>query len=319
MPQYEVTTLGETMLRLSVPAGERLETATSFAVHPGGAETNVAALLARLDRHTAWCGALPATALGRRVAGELRRAGVDDSGIAWCTTGRIGTYYVEFSQPPRPTQVIYDRADSCAAQLGSDEVRWDTLLATRLLHLTGITPALSPGCRILTAAIVERARMAGVAVSFDVNFREKLWSAAEAAATLLPLFSGVELLFCSQADAQRVFGCSGTPAAILEQVKQLSGAHNVVMSIGDGGVLAATCKGMLDVGGVPVGIVDRLGAGDALAAGVIDGWLDGDLAEGLRRGAVLAALALSQHGDMVVTTRAELASLLIGRDASISR
>ena len=113
---YDITTIGETMLRLSVPAGERLETAPRFDVHPGGAESNVAALLARLGRRTAWCGALPDSALGRRVAGELRRAGVDVDHIAWRATGRIGTYYVEFSQSPRPIQVIYVRADSCAAR-----------------------------------------------------------------------------------------------------------------------------------------------------------------------------------------------------------
>jgi 2-dehydro-3-deoxygluconokinase len=138
MNHYDLTTIGETMLRLSVPAGERIETAPRFDVHPGGAESNVAALLARLGRRTAWCGALPDSTLGRRVADELRRAGVDDTGIFWSATGRLGTYYVEFTQPPRPIQVIYDRADSCAAQLGPDDVAWESLLATRLLHLTGM-------------------------------------------------------------------------------------------------------------------------------------------------------------------------------------
>ena len=319
MNHYDVTTIGETMLRLSVPAGERLETAPRFDVHPGGAESNVAALLARLERRTAWCGALPDSALGRRVAGALRAAGVDVDHIAWRATGRIGTYYVEFSQPPRPIQVIYDRADSCAAQLGPDGVGWDALLATRLLHLTGITPALSPSCRALTAEAIARARAAHVPISFDVNYREKLWPPAEAAAALRPLIAGVDLLFCGQGDAQRVFGCTGAPQAVLGQLLELSGAHTVVMSIGDGGVLATAEGGVFAADAVPVSIVDRLGAGDALAAGVIDGWLDGDLAGGLRRGVVLAALALSQHGDMVVTTGSEMEALLAGQGETLKR
>ena len=319
MGRYDVTTLGETMLRLSVPAGERLETAPRFAVHPGGAESNVAALLARLGRRTAWCGALPDSPLGRRVAGELRQAGVDDTGIFWSATGRLGTYYVEFAQPPRPIQVIYDRADSCAARLAPRDVAWETLLATRLLHLTGITPALSPSCHALTVEAMARARAASVPISFDVNYREKLWPADEAAATLLPLIAGVDLLFCGQGDAQRVFGCTSAPQAVLGQLAELSGAHTVVMSIGDGGVLAAVNSAVLAADAVPVGIVDRLGAGDALAAGVIDGWLDGDLAAGLRRGVVLAALALSQHGDMVVTTRGEMESLVAGQGDALKR
>ncbi len=319
MNHYDLTTIGETMLRLSVPAGERLETAPRFDVHPGGAESNVAALLARLGRRTAWCGALPATALGRRIAGELRRAGVDDTGIFWSATGRLGTYYVEFAQPPRPIQVIYDRADSCAAQLGPDDVAWESLLATRLLHLTGITPALSPSCRALVVDAKARARAANVPISFDVNYRKKLWSTAEAADALRPLIAGIDLLFCGQGDAQRVFGCAGAPREVLGQLAELSGARTVVMSIGDGGVLATVTGAVLAAAAVPVGIVDRLGAGDALAAGVIDGWLDGDLAAGLRRGVVLAALALSQHGDMVVTTRGEMEALLAGQGDALKR
>ncbi len=316
---YDITTIGETMLRLSVPAGERLETAPRFDVHPGGAESNVVALLARLGRRTVWCGALPDSALGRRVAGELRRAGVDVDHIAWRATGRIGTYYVEFSQSPRPIQVIYDRADSCAAQLGPDDVAWDALLDTGLLHLTGITPALSPSCRALTVEAMERARAAHVSISFDVNYREKLWPPDEAADALRPLIAGVDLLFCGQGDAQRIFGCTGAPQAVLGQLAELSGARTVVMSIGDGGVMAAVDGAVLTADAVPVGIVDRLGAGDALAAGVIDGWLDGDLAAGLRRGVVLAALALSQHGDMVVTTGSEMEALLAGQGETLKR
>ena len=313
MHRYDLTTIGETMLRLSVPAGERLETATHLALHPGGAESNVASLLARLGRRTVSTGALPDSALGRRVASALREAGVDVDHIVWRTGGRMGTYYVEFSQPPRPTQVIYDRAGSCAAQLGADDVPWAPLLATRLLHLTGITLALSPTCRALTAEAVARARAAQVPVSFDVNYREKLWSPAAAAAVLRPLIAGVDLLFCSQGDAQRLFGCGGAAETMVAQLAELSGARAVVMSVGDGGVLATAGGAQWAEPAAPVGVVDRLGAGDALAAGIIDGWLDGDLAAGLRRGVMLAALALSQHGDMVVTTRGELDALLAGQ------
>jgi 2-dehydro-3-deoxygluconokinase len=152
-----------------------------------------------------------------------------------------------------------------------------------------------------------------------VNYRKKLWSTAEAADALRPLIAGIDLLFCGQGDAQRVFGCAGAPREVLGQLAELSGARTVVMSIGDGGVLATVTGAVLAAAAVPVGIVDRLGAGDALAAGVIDGWLDGDLAAGLRRGVVLAALALSQHGDMVVTTRGEMEALLAGQGDALKR
>src|SRR3979409_1075315 len=109
MPEarFDVTTLGEMMLRLSVPSGERLETAERLEVYPAGAESNVVSLLARLGRRTRWAGALPDTPLGRGAAGALRLAGVDLGGVIWGATGRMGTYYVEFGAPPRGIQATY--------------------------------------------------------------------------------------------------------------------------------------------------------------------------------------------------------------------
>ena len=135
-PRYDVTTLGEMMLRLSVPSGERLEIAAQLNVHPAGAEANVATVLARLERRTLWSGALPENPLGRRAAAALRVAGVDTRGIRWTSQGRMGTYYVEFGEAPRGIQVTYDRAHSSATELTASQVDWDLLLDTRLLHLS---------------------------------------------------------------------------------------------------------------------------------------------------------------------------------------
>jgi 2-dehydro-3-deoxygluconokinase len=222
----------------------------------------------------------------------------------------MGTYYVEFAVPPRGIQVVYDRAHSSAARLGPGDVDWDALLDTRLLHLTGITPALSPSCRTLIEEAVRRARAAGVPLSFDINFRAKLWSAEEARAALEPLIQGAELLFCSQGDAQRVFRLVGEPAALAQVLLDATGARHVIMSSGEQGARLWDGQQWLQRPARPTVILDRLGAGDALAAGVIHGWLEGDLAAGLRYGITLAALALSQRGDAVVTTREELAALV---------
>ena len=220
----------------------------------------------------------------------------------------MGTYYVEFSGPPRPIQVIYDRADSSAARLRPEQVHWAQLLDTRLLHLTGITPALSPNCQAVVSEAMVRARTAGIPISFDVNYRQKLWQPEQAAAILLPLLEGIDLLFCAHGDAVRLFGCSTAPETALRDLAARTQAQDVVMSMGDAGVLAWD-GAQMDQAPPSRRVVDRLGAGDALAAGVIHGWLDGDLAAGLRYGVALAALALSQHGDMVVTTPGELLQL----------
>lgn len=308
-PRFDLTTLGEMMLRYSVPSGERLESMSHINVYPAGAESNVASLLARLGRRTRWVGALPQNPLGRLAASHLRMAGVDLDGVVW-GEGRMGTYYVEFGAPPRGIQVVYDRADSCAARLTSDQIDWDSLLDTRLLHLTGITPPLSPSCRDIATEAIHRANAANIPVSFDVNYRQRLWTEREAEATLTPLMQNVALLFCGQADAKRLFGCSGSIEEIAQGMLDHSHAQNVVVTFGDQGALLWDGSAWHHEPARETQIVDRLGAGDALAAGVIHGWLEGDLKLGLKYGVTLAALALSQLGDMVITTQPELLKLV---------
>lgn len=310
MPQFDVTTFGETMLRLSVPPGQRLEAAHQLDLRPGGAESNVVTLLAQLEMRTAWCGALPDSPLGRLVANHLRMAGANLEGAFWCENGRMGLYFVEFAVPPRATQVIYDRADSCAARMTPEQVHWRHLLDTRLLHLTGITPALSDECANLTEEAIHRARAAGVAVSFDVNYRARLWSAPDAAHTIGRLIDGVDLLFCSRVDAERLFAIDGPPEDAVRRLADRANAAITVMSIGAEGVVAWDGATLHRKPAMETVIIDRPGAGDALAAGVLFGWLQGDLNLGLRYGVALAALALSQLGDIVITNRKEVESLL---------
>ncbi len=312
MPRFDVTALGEMMLRFSVPAGERLEMAASMDVAPGGAEGNVVVALSRLGRRCGYVSAFPDHAAGRLIANALRGAGVDTSALLWRTSGRVGTYFIEFSAPPRPINVIYDRADSCASHLTATDPDWDYLLDTRLLHITGITPAVSPSCREMTVEAVRRARAAGVALSFDINYRSKLWTATEAAAALCPLIEGADILFCKRSDAALLFGCGGDAPEALRALAAQTGARQVIMTQGDQGVIGwSAAEGVVHhAPALPVVILDRIGAGDALAAGVLDGWLDGDLPQGLRRGTALAALCLSQRGDLLVTTRAEMDALL---------
>jgi 2-dehydro-3-deoxygluconokinase len=317
-PRYDVTSLGEMLLRLSVPSGERLETARHLDVYPAGAEANVISLLARLERKTYWAGALPQNSPGHLAANALRIAGVDSSGIIWNESGRMGTYYVEFGGPPRGIQVTYDRANSCMAQMKPDELDWDSLLNTRLLHLTGITPALSSSCHAMVERALEEARQRDLPVSFDINYRGKLWTKTDAQKTLTPMIQKVELLFCSARDATHLFNCNGTVQEIAQRMSEISHAKHVVITNSDEGALLWDGKEWLHEPARPTKIIDRLGAGDALAAGVIHGWLDGDLKAGLRYGVTLAALALSQFGDMVTTNKAELLTLSRG-SSSLTR
>lgn len=318
-PTFDITTIGETMLRLSVPTGERLEVANRLDLFPAGTEANAIVALSRLGRKTAWVGGLPDSSLGRIVANHLRMAGVNLDGVHWDPDGRIGTYFIEFATPPRPIQVIYDRADSVAANMQPDQVDWDQLMDSRLLHLTGITPAISEGGLAITKEAIERAKAAGVPISLDVNYRGKLWSPSQARDTLLPLIQEIDLLFCGQGDAALLFGCSGEPHEIVQDLAGQSNAATVVTSIGDQGVVAWDGQQLYRQEAFPVEVIDRIGAGDAMAAGIIHGWLDGDLTGGLRYGAALAALVLSQFGDMLVTTADELQAVLENASGGVNR
>ena len=318
--RFEVTTFGETMLRLAAPPGHRLDEATRLDIEVGGAESNVAAALAAIGRRCGWLGHLPASPLGRNALRRIRAAGVDVSGATLVEGGRLGLYFVEFGAAPRPTEVHYDRAASVASSLGVDGLRWELLLDSEVLHLTGITPALGERPRQLVRAALARAAERGLRTSFDVNYRSKLWSPEQAAATLLPLLPQLDLLICGRGDAETVFGLGGAPDEVLVALEARCAGGAVVLTLGDEGALARDSAGApVQVPSHPATVVDRVGAGDAFAAGVLDGWLDGDLLLGLRRGVALAALALSQWGDQLVTTRRELDELVAGLGTSLRR
>ena len=311
MPRFDLTTLGEGQLRLCVPAGTRLERADRFDVYVSGTEGNVASTLARLGRRTGWLSALPDSPLGRRVATELRTAGVDLAAVRWAE-GRLATYYVEYAVPPRSIQVWFDRRDSCFSRLTPEEVDWEYLLDTRLLHLTGITLAL-PGPQALVLEAVRRARDAGVPVSFDMNYRARLWSPEEARRVARPLVADVDALFCSLGDAITVLGMApGEPEQVLRAMGEITGARHLVMSMGGDGLLGwdRAADTVANVPAREVVILDRIGAGDAMVAGVLHGILAHDFARGLNYGAVCAALSLSSYGDQLILDGRELERLV---------
>jgi 2-dehydro-3-deoxygluconokinase len=307
MADYDLVAFGETMIRLSTPLGQRLEASTTLDIGIGGAESNVAIALARLGRRVAWTSVLPKNPFGYRIAAELRRHQVDDRQITWVDEGRVGVYYLDSGAPPRPTHVIYDRAASAIALCDPDEV--DTSLAsrTRLLHLTGITPALSAACAEITRRFAGRASEAGVPFSFDVNYRARLWSPEAAATTLEPFCSATTVLFCGRNDAHTLWGIDGSNDAVLSELWRRFGAATTVLTLGDEGALVRTESGeILHEAAPAVQVVDKVGAGDAFAAGFLHGYLDGDISRALRLGVALASLKMTIHGDLALITAREL-------------
>jgi len=326
-PRFDFVSLGESMLRLSVPTGRRLDDTRSLDMELAGAESNVCVALARLGWRTGWVSRMPDHALANAILRALRSDGVDVSAVKRVTDERLGTYFIEYATPPRTTQVIYDRADSAASHMTTADIDWDYLLDTRVLHLTGITAALSENCYTLLEEAIKRAHAVGVMVSFDVNYRAKLWAAATAGERLRPLIADADILFCKGADATTLFGCQGEPHQLMMELQSLTRAPAIFCTFGDQGAALLCGAEFVTEPALPVQIVDRIGSGDAFAAGVLDGWLSGDtspqdsaaLREGLRRGVALAAIALSQYGDRVLSSRAELNAMLAQERRDISR
>jgi 2-dehydro-3-deoxygluconokinase len=294
-----VATLGEAMLRLSVGAGQRLEDALAYEVHVAGAEANVAYALARMGVRARWASALPSNPLGRRVDATLAAGGVDVSAIRWVEGGRLGTYFVEFSPRPRPTHVVYDRRSSAVAQAGVGDYDWDHVLDATALHTSGITPALSQRAREVTLHAVSAARARGMFVSYDVNYRRQLWSPAEAAALLREIAPTLDLLLVRAGDAELLFGPRGRPSEIAAALGAELEIEHVVVTNGEHGVAAATPRRRVERPAIAVEIVDRIGAGDAFAAGVLWGLLgDGSLDVALERGVAMASLKMTLRGDL---------------------
>lgn len=318
-PRFDVVGLGEVMLRLSVPTGERLDDARRLEVEYGGAECNTCVALARLGRRTAWVSRLPDHALGNAILRALRADGVDVAAVKLAPGERLGTYYIEYAAAPRAIQVIYDRANSAAARMTPADVDWDYLLDAQVLHVTGITAGLSETCHAAVSEAVRRARAAGVTVSFDVNFRSKLWSAQVAGERLRPLIAEADVLFCKSADAASLFGCAGEPRVQLEALQALTRAKAIYLTLGERGAALLDGGSFAHEPALPVSIVDRIGGGDAFAAGALDGLLDRDARAGLKRGVALAAIALSQRGDRVLTSRAELDAVLAQSQRDVAR
>ncbi|MDQ3547454.1 MAG: sugar kinase [Chloroflexota bacterium] len=306
---YDLVTFGETMIRLTAEAGVRLEETGALRVTIGGTESNVAVALARLGRRTAWLSALPANPLGQRIAGELRRHRVDTTHILW-TSGRVGVYFMEPGTAPRPTRVLYDRADSAIARIDPDALDVSIVKGAGILHLTGITPALSAGCRAACLRLADAARADGVPVSVDVNYRSRLWSPEQAAEGIQPLLDRATLVFCGAGDAGTIWGLTGDPAMVAQELLNRSSAHIVVVTVSERGSLALTRDGVRhDQPALPVETIDAVGAGDAFAAGFIHRWLDDPtgIPSALRCAAALAALKMTIYGDNAVITPDDLA------------
>ena len=307
---HDLVALGEVMLRLSVPSPDRFDTVRALDVQIGGAEANVAAVAARLGARTAWISGLPQNAWGERVCRELTSHGVDCAGVRTLEGARLGVYFLEPGVPPRPTRILYDRRDSAFTRLTPEAVDWDPVRRARVVHLTGITPALGDNPRRL----VERALDEATTVSFDVNYRATLWSASAARAFVESVLPRLRYLFLGAAEAQTLFGLGGDAEVALDALARRAPTATIALLQGDEGCLVLDQGRFIRPRLRPrVQVVDSIGAGDAFVGGFLWATLSGRTVEdAVDVATAVAALKCSTWGDIALVRARDVDDLIAG-------
>ncbi|MGK5678187.1 sugar kinase [Actinoplanes sp. URMC 104] len=296
-------TFGETMGLVAADGIGPLAHARSFSFGIGGAESNVAIGVARLGGEATWLGRVGPDATGALIAGRIAASGVRTLAI---TDESFTGLMVRHRRSGEFTQVDYHRAGSAGSRLSPADVPAAELTAASIVHVTGITPALSETARAAVFQSVETARAAGVPVSVDVNYRAKLWSRFDAAPVLRDLVSRADVVFASPEEAALFVDDGDVPAALAEL-----GPAEVVVKDGGRGCVALIEGKRYEVPALPVTVVDPVGAGDAFVAGYLADRLAGAAAADRLTTAIAAgAFAVTVPGDCEgAPTRAELASL----------
>lgn len=297
---FDLLTFGESMV--SLRSAGPLSAGGSLGMHVAGAESNVAVGVARLGHRVRWAGVVGGDPHGEFILRQLRAEGITvehriDAGRS------TGVMFLE-RRTADVTRAFYYRAASAGSTLGLEDVERALASGTRILHLTGITAALSPDARKAVEYAAERAAGEGIVVTFDVNYRSKLWSRDEARTVLAPLARYASIVIASDDELDLVASGAGAAAGSEAAETALAtrlldrGVREVVVKRGAAGAGVHTSDGRWEVPAIPVTSIDTVGAGDAFTAGYLSALLDGeDVAGRLQRGALAGAFAVSTAGD----------------------
>lgn len=331
-----IAAFGELMLRLSPPGRERLLQSPRLETNFGGGEANVAVSLARFGHSAQFISVIPANPVGDAAIAELARLGVGTSLIAR-SGGRLGLYFLEPGAGPRPSLVVYDRESSALALASPGSIDWARALeGVDRFHTTGITPALSKSAADLTREALAAARSKGVKISIDLNFRAKLWRYGFSAPEVMrELFAEADLGFANEEDCRLALGIESSlfapdgavqPAAVerlLGRVKaEFPRLERMAITLresrnADRNIWSAA---LLGPAGFRMGprfeifpVVDRVGAGDAFAAGLVHGLATcGSDEEALAFAVAASAFKHTIPGDFNLASEPEVRALMAG-------
>ncbi len=284
--EFDLITMGEIMLRLSPPTGERLVRGEIFEKKTGGAELNVASGVSLLGLRTGIISKLPFNPIGTYIKNRTRFLGVSDDCLIYDTEpgARLGLYYYESGAHPRKPNVVYDRAGSSMTRIRSDEIDPAIFGKARMFHTSGITLALCQNTREVALECIRRFKDAGAAISFDVNYRAALWSEEDARETIEQILPLVDVLFVSEETSRRMFQKTGDLHDIMKSycaeygIKLVATTQRTVQSpkkhtFTSTIYSAASDRFYEEEPYRDIDVVDRIGSGDSYVAGALFGLL----------------------------------------------
>lgn len=310
-----VVTIGETLALFYTTDPAPLTHAGRVQLSTGGAESNVAIGLQRLGTNAVWIGRRGADPLGDLVERDIRGEKV----VAHCVVDATAptAVMVKEHRTVRSSRVWYYRAGSAGSRISPDDVPQEIIEDAAVLHITGITPALSASARLTIDSAVARAKSAGTTVSFDVNFRARLWGGRDAGRELRPLLQSADLVFAGIEEAQLF--ADGEDAATLAAALHRDGPHSVIITLGKRGCRALIDGEAYSADATPATVVDTVGAGDAFVAGYLAALLAGqDPQSRLALAVRVGAFACETAGDWIgMPFQDELA--LIDNEEPVSR
>ncbi|MCK8816724.1 sugar kinase [Natroniella sulfidigena] len=314
----EVVTLGETMVMMNPEETGDLKYIYNYKKQLGGAESNFAIGLNRLDHQVGWISKLGADPHGEYVKSFIQGEGVDVSQVKLSDDAPTGLFFKERRELGE-SKVYYYRHDSAASRMNPADLDEDYIAQAKYLHLTGITPALSESCYQTILEAIEIAQENDVKISLDPNLRLKLWSKERMREVMLELFKEADIVLPGIEEGEILLG-TDDPTEIAQQILDL-GAELVVVKLGAEGALVATEDIIEKVPGYPVErVVDPIGAGDGFAAGFIAGQLkEYDLVESTKLANAVGAFATTVIGDVEGLPTMEQVKIFTGQKNGIDR
>lgn len=330
----KIVTLGEIMLRLSTPDFQRFVQTDKFDVTFGGGEANVAASLCNYGLNGVFVSRVPDNPIGQSAINHLRRYGINTGYIA-IGGDRLGLYFLETGASMRASQVVYDRANSAIADASPDDFDWDDIFdGAEWFHTTGITPALSDKSAILTETALKKAKEKNLITSIDLNYRKKLWSKEKAREVMSHLCQFVDVCIGNEEDAETTLGFQAAKTDITKGELDLAGYKDVFLqmkkkfnfkfiasslresfSASDNAWSALVYDGneFYQTKKYNVRIIDRVGSGDAFAAGFIYGLVTNHSMDWAAEfGVAASAIKHTIPGDFNHATLKEINALMNG-------